>query len=255
MPRFDHDLASRDDVIDAEALRLWRRLAEIRQKISRTLPDPAHSPVLTQLELASVPDSIALLVLECYHYIMSFRAESIHLGLFERDEYFPWTLISLSPFDLRNLSPEFHGFGDSSLVVSRVYAFPGVPSNAISFTLARVRRWLAVNRPDIRYLVTYCNPNLGFTGASYKADNWHLVGYEHGARYTYLDGNYITDRRVFQLFGQAPDEIACESPYNRLTLSKWVLQPLCLYLRRVHESRDEHAREPLHFDRWLPGLP
>jgi hypothetical protein len=253
MPRFDHTLAARDEVIDAEASRLWRRLIEIRKQAIFPPPDPANKPVLAQLELAIVPDSIAQSIHECFHYIMSYRAGSIHLGLFAADQIVPWTLISLSPFDLYNLVPDYpREYSQSTLVVSRVYAFPGAPRNAISFTLARIRRWLSVNRPEIRYFVTYLNPNLGFKGASYEADNWHLLGYEDHTRYAYLDGNYITDRRVLQLFGRTPDEILNDRLHLGVSLSTWTLQPLRLFFRKLEEGRDEYTPEPLHFDRWHP---
>jgi hypothetical protein len=47
-------------------------------------------------------------------------------------------------------------------------------------------------------LLTYLNPNLGFTGVSYGASNWtHFV--EVPARYAYLAGNYVTYRNLTSL--------------------------------------------------------
>ena len=83
-------------------------------------------------------------------------------------------------------------------MVSRVFAFDWAPRNVISFLLARTEESEAMNR-NVKMLLTYLNPNMGFNGASYKAANWMEVGLETGTRYAYLRGDYITDRRLSSL--------------------------------------------------------
>ncbi|OYV81726.1 MAG: hypothetical protein B7Z73_17740 [Planctomycetia bacterium 21-64-5] len=182
---------------------------------------------------------------------MSFRPGSLHFGLTFSPRQWPWALVSLSPFDLSNLSQGGVSWQESALVLSRVYVFPEAPKNAISFALAKLRRWLAINRSEITTLITYCNPNLGFTGASYEADNWRLFGYEHCTRYAYMHGNYVTDRRIAELFGKAPELLS----RDELTFSVWRLQPLRLYIRNVRGRAEVRHAEPCHFERWMPSLP
>jgi hypothetical protein len=52
--------------------------------------------------------------------------------------------------------------------------------------------------------VTYVNPNMGFTGSSYRASGWHLLGTEPGTTYRYLDERYITDRALSAAFPAGP---------------------------------------------------
>jgi hypothetical protein len=60
--------------------------------------------------------------------------------------------------------------------------------------MARLARQLRARGRAPRLLLTYRNPNVGFTGASYRAGNWILWARERGTRYSYLDRQYITDR-------------------------------------------------------------
>src|SRR5262249_33435035 len=53
--------------------------------------------------------------------------------------------------------------------------------------------------------VTYVNPNMGFTGSSYLASGWRMLGDEPGTKYRYLDDRYITDRRLAVTFGKHDD--------------------------------------------------
>jgi hypothetical protein len=55
--------------------------------------------------------------------------------------------------------------------------------------------------PDCRLLLTYVNPNFGFTGVSYRASNWIRIGEEHGTHYYYVDDVYITDRELARTAG------------------------------------------------------
>jgi hypothetical protein len=89
-------------------------------------------------------------------------------------------------------------------------------------------------------LITYLNPNLGFTGASYKASNWHVIGIELGNRYAYLDGRYITDRRLAAL---ARDELA------RVEYSQMQFRPLLIYGRDRRRSSQRLEPTPFLVDR------
>jgi hypothetical protein len=54
--------------------------------------------------------------------------------------------------------------------------------------------------------VTYVNPNMMFTGSSYRASGWQQIGTEPGTRYRYLADRYTTDRELARQFGAHDDE-------------------------------------------------
>ena len=71
--------------------------------------------------------------------------------------------------------------------------------------------------------------------ASTRAANWRRFGLEAGTRYAYLNGNYMTDRRLATLSAEER---------NAVVYSTMSLEPLHLY-RRVLDRRlakDEDLR-------------
>ncbi len=252
LPRFELEVAMRDEVIYREGVRLRDRLASIRRETAKCVPNWTRQFQLAELVLTPIPDEIARPILDCYHYLMSFRPRSIHLGLTLKGEEWPRLMVSISAFDLDNITRGHAEGMESALVLSRVYAFPQAPMNMISFTLSKVRRWLAAHHPDVTALVTYCNPNLGFTGASYEADNWQILGYEDGTRYTYVHDNYVTDRRLAELFDGTPDIVSGVRTDHGISFSTWPLEPLRLYFRSWRGSTRLFGSERHHFERWVP---
>ncbi len=95
-------------------------------------------------------------------------------------------------------------------------------------------------------LVTYINPNLAFSGASFRAANWVPLGRETGTRYAYWDRRYITDRRVEML---APRDRAA------VVYSTMRLRPLVLLCRLLDKRlRREHPEGfDLLVERQVPG--
>lgn len=112
-------------------------------------------------------------------------------------------------------------------VVSRVFAFEGAPKNSISYLLSRVAR--AERRRGVTDLLTYVNPNMGFTGNSYRASGWRLLGKETGTTYRYLDGRYITDRRLEAEFGKHNDRTYQKLLGARFSFSTMPLAPLLVF--------------------------
>jgi hypothetical protein len=242
-------IADEDGFVDRTHARLeidqvlrWRT-AELEPLAELATP-PAKKILLDELELSVIDEATARPILEHFHYLRSFRPDGIAVAATHRARVV--ALATVASLDLRGIARTFASYIDSEctvLVVSRVFAFDWTPRNAISYLLARLKR-----RPefsDAGVLLTYLNPNLGFTGASYRAANWGLVGYEVGTRYAYLDGRYVTDRQIQML---APEE------RRRLQYSRMTLAPLQLYasfrdrrLGRLFEqpfvvARDEPVR-------------
>jgi len=79
--------------------------------------------------------------------------------------------------------------------------------------------------------VSYVNPNMGFTGVSYLASAWHLLGEQPNTTYRYLDGRYITDRELAAKFGNHSDEVYTELLGERFAKNKMRLNPLLVFSR------------------------
>lgn len=225
--------------IMAESARLAHRLQHLRSLAPRPSQTPRRS--LQALTFQVIPESTARLVLNNYHYLLSFRPESVHLGLLGAGDSWPIAMATVSTCDLGNITVAWGEVEPTSLaVLSRVFAFEQAPRNSISYMLARVRRWLRDRQPTIEYLITYVNPNVGFDGSSYTADNWSRLGWETGTRYMYVDRNYCTER-VAAL--RKPDE-------HEVAYSSHTLLPLQLMYRRL--GRGDQPPRSLHFERWTP---
>jgi hypothetical protein len=183
--------------------------------------DRSKWPMLDRLTNRVVPwDSTqAQEIYRRFHYIGTCRTDMVHLALIhDQSKDVPMALASISTMDISNLEYLFPTQADRAavLVISRVFAFDWAPRNSISFLLGRVHRWVRKNAPKVSCLISYVNPNLGFSGSSYIAANWvHLTS--QPVRYMYLNGNYITYRTYLELSREQQAAI---------TYSQWLLEPL-----------------------------
>lgn len=200
---------------------------------------PSSPPSLSELAIEVVEPDLAETVLGNFHYLRSYRSDSVSVGAFHRDRLV--ALCAVAPLDIPELASQLTITSlDEAAVVTRVFAFDWAPRNVISYLLARIGR--SSGLANDRLLVTYLNPNLGFTGASLKAANWQQIGTEVGTRYAYLDGRYITDRRLAELESAG---------IARVEYSRMWLRPLLVYGRDGRHSRDTNpspfiARRPRH---------
>jgi hypothetical protein len=237
----------------AEAERLAKRLHALRKEYLDFIPKPAPDNPLLNYQCDFLAESVAQPILERFHYLLSFRPGGIYLGLSDRTkDSWPLAILSLSRFDLQNM---YHGLPEnvkpeSVLVVSRVYAFNSTLSNSISFFMSRARELLRRTQPQITLLLTYLNPNVGFTGASYKADNWVVFGEESGTRYLYLDGDYKTDRFFWERFGSSDLVELKKVLGNRVSQSRFWLRPLQVFARSI--SRVTLTPTEKKFEHWTP---
>ena len=255
LPRLPNEERKDSLCVLGEAERLAGRLYELRRDYLDRLPrKPARVISLDDYECDFLAASVAQPILERFHYLLSFRPGSIHLGLRDRvTDSWPVAILSLSRFDLRNLQlslPE-NVVPASVFVVSRVFAFSSAPSNSISFFMSRARELLRRAEPQVSLLLTYLNPNVGFTGASYKADNWVLFGEESGTRYLYLDGDYRTDRFFWERFGSSDFAALTKILGERVTRSRFLLSPLQIFARSV--SRGAICPSGKIFEHWSPS--
>lgn len=170
-------------------------------------------------------------VMSRFHYLRSPRFDGRAFGLSQEDGPLV-AMCVISPMDVPRLNSLLSARGratERALVVSRVFAFEGAPRNSLSFLLARCAD--EERRLGATDLITYVNPNLGFTGVSYRASGWDALGHEPGTTYRYLDRRYITDRELARRFGAHEDSAYHEMLGDRFAVSRMPLQPLLVFHR------------------------
>ena len=161
-----------------------------------------------------------------FHYLRSVRQDSIFVGAFYKGQLA--AVCSVSPLDLPSVIEQLPIANSAQgAVISRVFAFDWAPRTSSPTCWHAPSAPILPVREDVRILLTYLNPNMGFTGASYRAANWMIVGHETGTRYAYLNERYITDRQANAL----TPEVRPEVRYSRMPLL-----PLALLCRTLDKS-------------------
>jgi hypothetical protein len=251
VPRFDGATLRRPGTIEAEVERLAAQVRALHVAVPEDLRRSRAGFALASSRLGPLSADVASTIHRSLHYLESPRTDGLHLGLYadgRNDARGLLSCVTLSPLDVPHLIASLpEGVEqDQVLVLSRLFAFEGSPANTISFCLARMIEAVRLERPEARLLLTYLNPNLGFTGAAYRAANWALYGHEPRTRYLYLDEDYVTERRMFREFG-TNELTRLESLLGpRLSCSKVPLDPLHILaydLRRSARRRPAGARD------------
>jgi hypothetical protein len=222
-------IASLDGVVDG--LFAESELSEIAGEVPETTEwapgVPENSP--RDLAFGPVDEQEAFEVMQRFHYLRSPRLGGVYYGLRSRvGRVAAFCACSKSdePVVEGLLASAGHDAPHTS-IVSRVFAFEGAPRNSLSFMFARVL--LAERARGMTVLATYVNPNLGFTGSSYLASGWRLLGEQRGTRYRYLDKRYITDRVLAAQFGKGSDEVYHRLLGGRFAVSQMPLKPLLVF--------------------------
>jgi hypothetical protein len=210
-------------------------LADLVHELPRTaewlVSDAGTSPRL--LHFHKVHPERAHEVMEKFHYLRSPRTDGRPYGL-STDDGRLVALCVTSPLDVEGLHDLLSSRGRPTRlarVVSRVFAFEGAPSNSISYMLSRAGR--EERRFGVTDLLTYVNPNMGFTGSSYRASGWDLLGSEPGTKYRYVDSRYITDRELASRFGCHDDNEFRRLLGQRFAVSLMPLEPLLVFHARL----------------------
>jgi len=175
-------------------------------------------------------------VMERFHYLRSARLDGRIYGLREETGRLVALAVS-SPLDvdrLTDLLRSEQAATATARVLSRVFAFEGAPPNTISYLLSKGGR--SERRLGVTDWVTYVNPNMGFSGVSYLASAWHLLGEEPGTTYRYLDNRYTTDRELAAKFGPHDDDAYARLLGDRFAKSKMPLAPLLVFSRHLSKS-------------------
>jgi hypothetical protein len=184
--------------ISAEALLIDERRARSHM--------PGERFALGDLLFEEIGPSRALPLLTSLHYLRSARPRSIYFALVDPIDRLPVSLCSVSPLEWTRVASQIRAqFAirpEGAWDVSRVYSVDNAPPNAISSLLSRVRTYLRRNiSADL--LVTAVDPNLGFTGCSYRAANWQQWMTVKARPYFYENGCYVSPRQLRERYGTA----------------------------------------------------
>jgi hypothetical protein len=215
----------------AEALteELAAELPPERDWLIPAVPGSPRDLAFNQEKLSRVHDGMAR-----FHYLRSPRKDGRAYSLRTMAGHVVAFCVS-SPLDVKHLewllSTEGRPTGSEVRVISRVFAFELAPRNSISYLLGLAAQ--AERRHGATDLITYVNPNMGFTGSSYRASGWRLLGEEARIRYRYLDGRYVTDRVLSAAFGHHPDTTYQLLLGGRFALSAMPLAPLLIFHRQL----------------------
>jgi hypothetical protein len=195
--------------ISAERLR-----SDVRET-SRHVPRKRFA--LRQLAFEEIDSSRALPLLKSLHYLRSVREESRYFALVDPIDRLPVSLCSISPLEWKRVASHITAQFDiprgGAWDVSRVYSTDNAPRNAISALLSRVRTYVRRHVSTVDVLVTAVDPNLGFTGCSYRAANWQQWMSVGARPYLYENRYYVSPRQLRERYGTASiDELQTRFP-------------------------------------------
>lgn len=160
---------------------------------------------LCDLAFEEIDSRRAVPVLSLLHYLRSARPGSRYFALVDPVHSLPVSLCSVCPLEWKRvgsqISTQFAIPRERVWDVSRVYSVDGAPPNAISSLLSRVRTYLRRSMSAADLLVTAVDPNLGFTGGSYRAANWQQWMTIQARPYVYEYRRYVTPRQLRERFG------------------------------------------------------
>jgi hypothetical protein len=238
------------------SLRRWQAHKELRISAEGLRRDAGaaktHLPVqkfsLRELAFELIAPSRAVPVLTSLHYLHSVRPHSVYFALVDPIERLPVSLCSVSPLEWKCVGSElctrFAIRPERVWDVTRVYSADTAPANAISSLLSRVRAYFRRNAPSADLLVTAVDPNLGFTGGSYRAANWQQWMTVQARPYLYEYGRYVTPRQLRERFGTSSlIELQAKYP-RRFQSSRVKLLDSMIYCCRVNgETKVVPAQE------------
>ena len=224
--------------IERELFHSARLLREEARTVRQLMPDRK----LALQELIFVEDfdtAIADKLFSSLHYLRSARPGSRNFALADPMDGRPVTICSISPLEWKKVGTWIHAqFGipqEASWDVSRVYSCDAAPHNAISFLLSRVRGSLGRSARRINLLITAVDPNLGFTGSSYRAAGWKCWLTVQPRPYLYQDRRYASPRQLRQRFGTSNlAELKAQHPNHRFEYSRNLLLDSLIFCCRIN---------------------
>jgi hypothetical protein len=215
---------------------------------------PTTRHALHELHFERIPAAKADRILSSLHYLRSARPGSLTFALLDPVHRLPVSLCSVSPLEWRRVGSYIYArFGIPQARiwdVSRVYSSEVAPANAISFLLARVRSALRRSGEHVDLLTTAVDPNLGFTGASYRAANWRHWLTIQPRPYLYHNRRYVSPRQLRQRFSTSNlADLRAAHPRDAFERSRVRLLDSLIFCLRLHgqtETVPPDPRGPLH---------
>jgi len=184
--------------IETELARCAAELRADQAKLADLVPQATFK--LQELRFVNYDGRLAERIFTHLHYLRSARPGSLNYALVDPVYGQPVSLCSVSPLEWKRVGGQItRQFGvrmDAVRDISRVYSFAVAPPNAISYLLSRVRTEIRQTMPQIELLSTAVDPNLGFTGSSYLAANWHRWMTIKPRPYLYFDRGYMSPRQL-----------------------------------------------------------
>jgi hypothetical protein len=202
--------------------------------------------LLAELSFEPIESDRAELVFTSLHYHRSARKGSLNFALVEPVGRRPVSLVSLCPLEWICVKDEVSSMAGISPAriweLSRMYSVDGAPPNVISYLLSRLRVHLRrQSEYSIDLLTTAVDPNLGFSGCSYRAANWQRWLTVKARPYIYEWGKYVSPRQLREWYGTSnPYELQAKYSH-RFEQSRARLLDSWIYCCRV---RGETAAVP-----------
>ena len=232
-------------------------LAELQHRAQDLLRDvarvdakkllPSAKVELKDLEFVELSNEHADMIFGNLHYLRSARPGSLNFALVDRDEGLPYTLCSVSPLEWklvgRQITAQFGIPQTAVWDVSRVFSFDLAPPNAISYLLGKVRNRFRTGTEGVKLLATAVDPNLGFSGASYRAANWEGWMTVQPRPYLYVNRRYASPRQLRGLYGTANPAELQERFGHRFEQSRAKLLDSSIFCVRVRGETETVALE------------
>ncbi len=141
-----------------------------------------------------------------YHFLGYGRTDSCHLGMRydDRDDGLS-AAATFSPWDLAHATPILDKFAirpKEVLVLSRLLSVPGAQRLTLSQFIAQLNIWIRREMPEIKMIVTYCNPNAGHYGTVYRGANFRPLLAEKHSFIPFLRHEYVSPRKCKELYDQ-----------------------------------------------------
>jgi len=186
--------------------------SKVRRDLTITLDDGYTLPIT----LESVRPTIGHLIQSRLHYLQSARCDtSLQLGFYLPEARFPLTYVAFSVCD-RPYMRDALAFRDPAvaqeeiLVLTRMFGLPNTPPNMLSLLISRAIRFIKLLMP-VKYIVTACNPMLGFLGTSFLAAGFAPFA-TAPVTYSYCERGLFTTRRL----ADGPHRQTRDTPPNLL---------------------------------------
>jgi hypothetical protein len=141
-------------------------------------------------------------LMEGYHFLGYGRNDGLHLGLRSREKTGPLLAVAtFSDWDIDHSDSSLRQLGlerSEVLVLARLLSISR-GRITLSHFIAQLVKWVRRERPKIKIITTYCNPNAGHYGTVYRGANFLPLCAEEHPYIPFHDGEYISPRNLTAL--------------------------------------------------------